>query len=519
MRTYYTVFITLIMVLPLKIMMSQKLENKNQTSSEKWLHATFPNQVVYQVFTRSFADGNGDGKGDLNGIRKKLPYLKDLGIGAIWLTPIFESPTYHKYDITNYYAIDPECGTLAELKQLVEEAHKVNIKIILDFVANHTSSEHEWFKESAKGNAAYKNYYYWSSDRTLWNKEPEHWHWLDDHAKGSEKYYGYFWRGMPDLNYDNNIVRSQIIESAIYWIKECNIDGYRLDAASHIYPYAERNKNYEWWKQFSTTLRKVKPDFYIVGEMWGGDTLIAPYLKAGLNAGFNFDCWFNIKASLKEEKDLMTTKLLEAYKNYDRHNPMFSDALILSNHDNPRIMDEVEGNIDKAKQAAAILFTLPYTPYLYYGDELGMYGPKPDEHIREPFLWQTNDEANSTWEPNYHNKTTARLSEQIADTNSIYHVYKNLIHLRNSDEVLANGMLTLSLIHKDGFLMYGREIGNKKYLIIHNLKNLESGIDLSLLSTKNGIEKIISLNHISRLQAYQLFIPAFGSVMVAYEMP
>lgn len=496
--------------------MPQNLEAQPPIPSVSSFSAIFPHQVVYQIFTRSFADGNGDGIGDLNGVRNKLPYLKDLGIGAIWLTPIFESPTYHKYDVINYYAIDPECGSLSDLKHLVEDAHKLNIKIILDFVANHTSTEHEWFKESVKGNADYKSYYYWSRDSAVWNKEPEHWHWLDDKNKGSEKYYGYFWRGMPDLNYDNDKVRSKIIASAQYWIQECNIDGYRLDAASHIYPYAERIKTYEWWKQFSIALRNVKPDFYIVGEMWGGDTLIAPYLKAGLDAGFNFDGWFNIKATLKEEMDLMTTRLLETYKNYTQQNPMFSDATILSNHDNPRIMDEVNGNANKAKQAAAILFTLPYTPYVYYGDELGMFGPKPDEHIREPFLWQTNDPANCTWEPNYHNKTTARLSEQSADTNAIYEVYKSLIHLRNGNEVLANGTLTVSPIKMDGVLMYGRALGLKKYLIIHNLKNHESEIDLSTLGAKSGIEKLIPLITISRLQAQKLFIPAYGSVIVSY---
>ncbi len=395
--------------------------------------------MVYRIFTRSFCDGNKDGLGDINGVRNKLQYLSELGIGAIWLTPIFESPTYHKYDVVDYYAIDKECGTLFELKKLVEEAHTLHIKVFLDFVANHTSTMHPWFKDAVKGVAPFKDYYYWSKDSNEWNKEPEHWHWVDDDTKEGAKYYGYFWRGMPDLNYDNNEVHSKIIEAAIYWIRECNIDGYRLDAASHIYPYSDRKKNHAWWKEFSEAVRKVKPDFYLVGEMWGGDTLIAPYLKAGFNAGFNFDLWFNIKATLAQEKDLITPKLFEVYKNYSSSNITFSDATMLSNHDNPRIMDEVNGSIEKAKQAAAILFTLPYTPYIYYGDELGMYGPKPDEHIREPFLWQPTDEAYCRWEPNYHNSSTPNIEIQLADSNSIYTTYKNLIRCRNNDAVLLEG--------------------------------------------------------------------------------
>lgn len=514
MRNPFKLLILISIALTNTISMSQNPVS-SLPSNSSW-QSKFPHQVVYQIFTRSFADGNGNGMGDINGIRNKLSYLSDLGIGAIWLTPIFASPTYHKYDITDYYLLDKDCGTQSELKKLVEEAHALNIKVILDFVANHTSSDHEWFKASIKGQKPYRDYYYWSSDPGEWEKDPEHWHWVDDRLKGTEKYYGFFWRGMPDLNYDNQEVHSKIIDAALFWIKECNIDGYRLDAASHIYPYKDRKKNHEWWKEFSEAMRKVKPDFYLVGEMWGGDTLIAPYLKAGFNAGFNFDLWFNIKASLEQEKDLVTIKLLDTYKNYTSNNRSFCDATILSNHDNPRIMDEVKGNTGKAKQAAAILFTLPYTPYVYYGDELGMFGPKPDEHIREPFLWQQNDAAYCRWEPNFHNATTPTLPVQLLDSNSIYHAYKKLIHCRNNDQILSEGNFKLAPQSKTGFLIYVRELKTEKYLVIHNLSGVESQIDLKTFSISEPIELIYEFNGKAVLKEKMVSIPSYGSVVMKF---
>ncbi len=479
---------------------------------KKW-EPQFPHAVSYQVFVRSFADGNGDGIGDLEGIRKKLPYLSDLGIGAIWLTPIFESPTYHKYDIVNYSNIDKEYGNLGQLKDLITEAHKLRIKIILDFAANHTSTAHEWFKEAVKGNPEYKEFYNWSSDPSEWNKEPDHWHWVDDNRKGAEKYYGMFWRGMPDLNYDNEKVRTKIIEAASYWISECDIDGYRLDAASHIYPYPLREKNHLWWKQFADSMRKIKPDFYLVGEMWGGDTLIAPYLKSGFNAGFNFDLWFNIKASLQNEHDEICPKLFAAYKNYAAANLNFSDAIFLSNHDNPRIMDELNGNKDKARQAAAILFTLPYTPYVYYGDELGMFGPKPDEHIREPFLWQAADPALCKWEPNFHNAKTTDLNRQKDDPISIYNTYRNLIQLRNHDVILNDGQLIESAIKKEGILSYIRQIGEIKYLVLHNLTSKEIELDPGA-GFNQEIKIIYKSGGDFEIIAHELKFPKYSTIII-----
>ncbi len=495
--------------------MSQNpVELRTATANHEW-SLQFPRVVAYQIFTRSFADGNGDGKGDLIGIRKKLPYLKELGIGALWLTPIFKSPSYHKYDVTDYYAIDPEYGNMADLKALVNEAHASNIKIILDFVANHTSVKHPWFQEAAKfNNNPYQDFYIWSRDKEEWARDPEHWYYPDPKNPGDEKYYAFFSPGMPDLNYDNDTVRSRMIHAAEYWIQQTGIDGYRLDAASHVYPYAERTKNYAWWTRFSTAMRAVKPDFYIVGEMWGGDTLIAPYLKAGMNAGFNFGLWFDIRKSLEEGNDHMVNNLFSCYDHYQENNSTFTDAIFISNHDNPRIMDEVGGNMDKAKLAAHILFTLPYTPYVYYGDELGMFGPKPDEHIREPFLWGLKNPFNCKWEPNFHNARTKSLLQQQGDPNSLYSTYKKLIALRNKSEALSEGRMKRSPVNQPGLLSWMRSTGESNLIVIHNLQPVASRINLASLPGAGQWTIEYKSSSAISLHDQILEIPAYGTVLV-----
>ena len=209
----------------------------NTTGEDIW-----PTSFFYSVFVQSFYDSNKDGIGDIEGLTKKLDYLKDLGIEAIWLLPVHPSPTYHKYDIMDYYDIHPDYGSMNDFKTLVEEAHERNIRIIIDLVVNHTSDQHKWFKEALKGNEKYIDYYVWSNDKELINKEPNHWH-KPIKAKSkkirNKKYYGFFWHEMPDLNYDNPKVREEIKAIGKYWLQDIGIDGFRLDAIRFTYPEEE----------------------------------------------------------------------------------------------------------------------------------------------------------------------------------------------------------------------------------------------------------------------------------------
>jgi glycosidase len=198
--------------------------------------------AYYEIFIRSFADSDGDGIGDLNGIIQKLDYLQDLGIHGIWLTPFNPSPTYHKYDIIDYASVDQEYGTIEDIKKLLKEAHKRDIKIIMDFVVNHTSSKHPWFLDALHNpSSPYRDYYLWAdeSESHRWESKPYNpglpwqWHKIDNSFKQKGLYYGFFWREMPDLNYDNAAVKTEMFKVSDFWLNK-GVDGFRLDAIKYL---------------------------------------------------------------------------------------------------------------------------------------------------------------------------------------------------------------------------------------------------------------------------------------------
>jgi glycosidase len=405
-------------------------------------------RVYYSVFVQSFYDSNGDGIGDIPGLTSKLDYLKDLGIGGLWLLPVHPSPTYHKYDVSDYYSIHPDYGTLEDYRTLVREAHKRNITILLDLVINHTSNRVEWFREASKGpRSPYRDYYIWSNKKTDFDAEPFHWH-LVRNDKGEQmdgpRYYGFFWWEMPDLNYDSPGVRKEMIKIATFWLKDVGIDGFRLDAAKYIYPENQVQKTLDWWREFGTEVRKIKKDAFIVGEVFGPGKEIAPFLNNRMTACFNFQLADSIRISLQEEKDHYILQTWWQIKDtYESQNRNYQDALFLSNHDINRIMTDIGNNTQKAKVAASILLTLPGNPFIYYGEEIGMLGEKPDEFIREPFLWNMTgeDKGQTRWEIPYSSKpgTMKPLVYQADDPESLYRHYKSLIQLRNHSEALRSG--------------------------------------------------------------------------------
>ena len=445
--------------------------------------------VHYEIFVRSFADSNGDGIGDLNGITTKLDYLKDLGISAIWLMPISPSPSYHKYDVTDYYDIDPEYGTMADFRRLITEAHRRNIAIIIDLVLHHTSIRHHWFQEAAKGpDNPYRNYYKWlhpdeikrqklaTRDITADSGERSPWHSVRGETY-DEKYYGMFWSGMPDLNFDHPPVRDEFFRIARYWLQDVGVDGFRLDAARHLYRESEETKTHEFWQEFGRVVEAAKPSAYTVGEVWTRPERIAPYFR-GLKANFNFDLALMIEEVVRREDD--TEDLIEflAYVHgvFGNVNPEFIDALILSNHDQNRIGSLLNNNLNQLKVAANLLLTLPGLPYLYYGEEIGMLGLKPDENLREPFLWdvRNRDRQRTHWRRGtYSTSQTVRpLAQQQADPDSLFSHYKRLIQVRNGHPVLNDNLsrLVQTGIRQTGTLSFIRQSTNgQRCLVIHNL--------------------------------------------------
>lgn len=246
--------------------------------------------VFYEVFVRSFADSDGDGIGDFRGLTSKLDYLNDgkpgtssdLGVGGVWLMPVFRSPSYHGYDVTDYEHVNPEYGTEEDFDRLLAEAHRRGIKVIVDLVMNHTSSTHPWFVEAAADTAsAHRDWYVWS-DRDLgwgqpWNPVGPTWH-----PSTHGWYYGVFWSGMPDLNFRNPAVRAEMLRIADLWLAR-GVDGFRLDATRHLIETgpgageSDADETHAFLRQLSAHIRRVRPDALLVGENWTDTATIAPY--------------------------------------------------------------------------------------------------------------------------------------------------------------------------------------------------------------------------------------------------
>ncbi|EYE89209.1 alpha-amylase [Fervidicella metallireducens AeB] len=425
--------------------------------------------VFYEIFVRSFYDSNGDGIGDLKGIEEKLDYIQNLGVNGIWLSPIFESPSYHGYDVTDYYRIKEELGTFEDFVNLIKEAHRRNIKVIIDFVPNHTSSMHPWFIEARKSkNNKYRDYYVWSDKNTNLTE-------LSDigqrawHKSGDSFYYANFWSEMPDLNFDNKRVRKEIKEIAEFWLDK-GVDGFRIDAARHIYPQNRIQDTLIWWQEFGDYVRIIKSDTYLVGEIWTSENIIGKYFKV-MDSCFNFPLAEEIIKAATSGRTVNLKLIMEnTYPKYGNINKNFVDAPFLTNHDMNRVMSRLK-SMEKMKTAAAIYLTLPGNPFIYYGEEIGMLGEKPDEKIREPFKWYKNSgKGQTTWERLDYNigKNSTSVEEMDNKNDSLLNFYRDMIKFRLSNDVLTKGDIKL-LNTDDKTLAYLRTYESNSNLIVHNL--------------------------------------------------
>jgi alpha-amylase len=454
--------------------------------------SAWPQAVHYEIFVRSFADSNNDGIGDLKGLTSQLDYLQDLGIRGLWLMPIHPSPSYHKYDVTDYYGIHPDYGTLDDFKTLLAEAHRRDIKIIIDLVINHSGSDHPWFQNAISGpDAQYRDYYVWANydsvasqlarkTVSLDSDNLTQWH----EAPGNEqRYYGFFWGGMPDLNFDNPALKEEIFKIGRYWLQDIGVDGFRLDAARHIFPDDRPEDNHAFWVEFRREMEKVKPDVFLLGEVWTPAEEAAPYLK-GLHSIFNFDLGYAITHAIQQGRaDSLVEKHLEIMQYYQGVTPDFVDATFLTNHDQNRIISELGDDLEKAKVAASLLLTLPGTPFLYYGEEIGMPGTKPDPNIREPFLWAAagQDTLRTRWIAPKHAKegVVQPLAQQIQDPASIYQHYRQLIHQRNASKALSLGELRVAATQQPGVVSFIRAEGTEKLLVLHNISSEPKEVSLA----------------------------------------
>ncbi len=500
----------------------------NKENQEQWPHG-----INYEVFVLAFADGNGDGKGDLKGLTSKLDYLEDLGIGGVWLMPIMPSPSYHKYDVTDYKGIHPDYGTVEDFREFVTQAHKRKIQVIIDLILNHTGADHPWFQQALQGiDNPYRNYYVWAKKDSialeiskksisLDSDNITQWH-IANGDSLADHYYGFFNSGMPDLNFDNPKVKDEFIDIGKFWLTEMNVDGFRLDAAKHIFPTDRATDNHAFWYWFRTEMEKIKPDVYLVGEVWSPSKEVAPYLK-GLPALFNFDMGYAITSVVKAGKD--TISLVRKYKEindfYTSVTPDYIDATFLKNHDQTRILSELKDDERKARMAASILFTLPGTPYVYYGEEIGMKGiqlsgPMRDHYLREPFVWDEDkkDPMQTSWViPKYStDKTVVPHSKQKEDAHSMVHFYKNWIDYRNANNIMTLGELSTTPFQINEVVSMIRALGNEKRLVLHNISDVEVTVSLEEMEDYSDID--FSTDEVISISEKKVRLPAYSSVVL-----
>lgn len=458
--------------------------------------------VCYEIFVRSFADSDGNGIGDLKGLTAKLDYVNDgdpgkpgdLGADCVWLMPVAASPSYHGYDVTDYYRVNPDYGTNDDFRAFVNAAHARGIRVLVDFVANHTSSKHPWFQAAAKDKSSpYRDYYRWSptklDDKAPWGADA--WH---ESPEGGEYYYALFWGGMPDLNYDNPKVLEEMEKAAAFWLNDLGADGLRVDAVPHLVEenglVAHAPRTHDVLRAFESSLKKAAPSAFTIGEVWTEDvSVVEPYYPDQLDDYFAFGVAGGLVDAARSGD---ATKLLYALREANDDLPAGRWAPFLTNHDMPRVMTEL-GDVAKAKVAASALLTLPGLPFVYYGEELGMVGTKPDEKIRTPMPWNGEDGGGFTtgkpWEDFQVGWKTANVAAESAEPGSLLNHYRRWIALRMAHPALRHGELTILSSGRDAVAAYLRKASEETLLVVVNFGGEDAeGVKLDVAGSLEALE-------------------------------
>lgn len=488
------------------------------------------NAVVYQIYPKSFQDSNGDGIGDIKGIISRLDYLEELGIDAVWISPMYCSPQDDNgYDISDYQDIDPMFGNLSDMEELIREAKKRNIRIIMDLVLNHTSDEHRWFREAKKAkDNPYHDYYVWRDG--VEGEYPNEmkatfggpaWEWVPE---VNQYYFHQFSVKQPDLNWENPKVRREIYDMILWWMDK-GVGGFRLDVIDQIAKEPDRMitnngpRLHEFLQEMSRETFQ-KGDLITVGEAWGATTEIAKLYSnpdgSEFSMVFQFEHMVMDQQEGKEKWDLAPLPFVRLKKCLTKwQNELYGkgwNSLFWDNHDLPRIVsrwgDDGKYRVESAKMLAVILHGMQGTPYVYQGEELGMTNVKfPDisdykdietlnlyrerleggykkedimrsiygksrDNARTPMQWSAGQSAGFTtgtpWiavNPNY---TEINAEEERKDPDSVYHFYRKLIRLRKTYPVFVDGKFDLLLPEDERIFAYTRTDGMHQMLVCAN---------------------------------------------------
>jgi len=456
--------------------------------------------ICYEIFVRSFYDSDGDGIGDLNGLIAKLDYLNDgkpetvndLGVNCLWLMPVAEAFSYHGYDTTDYYSVESDYGTNDDFKRLLAEAHRRGIQVIIDLVLNHTSDKHPWFQEAlSEPNSPYRDWYIWSEEnpgylgpwgQKVWHQSPA----------ADEIYYGIFWEGMPDLNYRNPAVTAEAEKISEFWLTEMGADGFRLDAIKHLIEDGRVQENtpktHDWLREYSLFLEATDPDAFTIGEIAGADaTALEPYYPDQLDDYFAFKIGESILTAANYGQ---TAQLMTVVGQTEATIPDQRYGTFLTNHDQPRTMTVLK-DVDEAKIAATALLTLPGTPFIYYGEEIGMSGEKPDERIRTPMQWSDDPGGGFTtgtpWEPLQIDADTVTVESQMDDSDSLWSLYDQLIDVRLDHPALQHGDFTPLEFDQPGVTAFIRQSDEEAILVVLNFS--KEAVDQALITAdQTGLE-------------------------------
>ncbi len=446
--------------------------------------------VFYEIFVRSFYDSDGDGIGDFQGIIEKLDYLNDgdpettddLGITGIWLMPMKPSPSYHGYDVTDYYGVEPDYGTMEDFQEFLDAAHARGIRVIIDYVMNHSSSEHPWFIQSRNNQNDFRDWYVWSQTNPgaigPWGQNL--WHF----ANGSY-YYGIFWGGMPDLNYNHPPVREEMMEIAQYWM-DLSVDGFRLDAIKYLVEDGEiiedTPETFEILEELKDVVIAADDEAILVGEVWSNTAAITPYVGTNLlDICFEFSLAESILNAVNNNAPgSFYAQLATVQASY----PKLQYGTFLTNHDIDRVFDQLGNDMAKMKQAAAICLTLPGVPFIYYGEEIGMQGTGADPIKRRPMQWSASANGGFTsgtpWSTLGNNFSTNNVAVMEEEPTSLLNFYKKLVHLRNGLAPLRRGYALPLYGNGAEVLHFIRVYEGEAVATVINLGNTPASVSMNL---------------------------------------